>query len=132
MEKDYKTDKFREYEEYFKKNVLTLDKINYDQFIEKSKDYSRLLKNNGLTTSMIRKIYNEILKANEAIDLKRLRPILAYTYGRNRVKGLQSLFYTLDDLLKRLNLKTNYLEIENVKEFLEVIIAYMKFYGDRY
>lgn len=81
---------------------------------------------------MIRKIYNEILKANEAIDLKRLRPILAYTYGRNRVKGLQSLFYTLDDLLKRLNLKTNYLEIENVKEFLEVIIAYMKFYGDRY
>lgn len=44
MEKDYKTDKFREYEEYFKKNVLTLDKINYDQFIEKSKDYSRLLK----------------------------------------------------------------------------------------
>ncbi|MHB9901635.1 type III-A CRISPR-associated protein Csm2 [Clostridium botulinum] len=132
VEKDYKTDKFREYEEYFKKNVLTLDKINYDQFIEKSKDYSRLLKNNGLTTSMIRKIYNEILKANEAIDLKRLRPILAYTYGRNRVKGLQSLFYTLDDLLKRLNLKTNYLEIENVKEFLEVIIAYMKFYGDRY
>ncbi|BDR86769.1 type III-A CRISPR-associated protein Csm2 [Clostridium tetani] len=135
MKKFCKSDndsKFKEYEEYFKKNILTLNKVDYDEFIEKGKAYSDLLKNNGLTTSMIRKIYNEILKANEAIDLKRLRPMLAYAYGRNRVKGLQSLFYTLDDVLKRLNPKTDSSEIENVKEFLEVIIAYMKFYGDRY
>lgn len=119
------------YIEYFKRNILNIDVENYDTFIDNEKAYANILKNNGMTTSQIRNIYSEILKTKKIIELKRLRPKFAYIAGRNK-KPAEKFMDLLDYVVKSMDDKKDENEqIKNFKSFLEAIVAYMKYFGDK-
>lgn len=120
-------------EDYFIRNILKVSKLRneYDTFIEQSKKYAKFLSENKMTTSQIRKVYSDILNAKDAMDLKRLRPKLAYIYGRNSGKGIRSFITVLDKGIENLDPQGKEEEIKSLKEFAETIVAYRKFYGDK-
>lgn len=122
-------------EKYFKNNILKISmmKEEYDAYISNAKEYAKWLNSNKLTTSQIRKIYSDIIQANNPMDLKRMRPRLAYVIGRNpQAKGVKSFIEVLDYGIERLGTKKYENEMNSIKEFVETIVAYLKYYGDRY
>lgn len=131
--KDKNDIEIKEVEEYFKNNILkiSLFNIEYDEYIAKAKEYARFLKENNLTTSQIRKVYSDIMRANSTIELKKLRPKLAYIYGRNiRNKAIKSFMDILDKGIEDLKPENNEEEVKSIKEFAETIVAYRKYFGD--
>ena len=69
--------------------------------------FGQYLMKNRLSTSQIRKVYSDIINANDAMDLKRLRPKLAYIYGRNRSnKGVVSFLNILDKGIAKLEVNS--------------------------
>lgn len=122
------------YVDYFKKIILNVTSLreDYDEYINKCKKYAKCLKDERLTTSQIRKIYSDIMNAEKAMDLKRLRPRLAYIVGKNENKSaIRSLIDILDSGIEKLNVNDDKEEIKSLKEFIETIVAYRKYYGDR-
>lgn len=126
-------------EDYFKEKILDISnlKSEYDEYIKKAKVYAEYLKKNGLTTSQIRRVYSEIMLANDVITLKRLRPRLAYIQGRNQKnKAINSLLEIVDLGLANLQISEDdseeNIEIKSLKEFMETIVAYLKYFGDKY
>ena len=133
------------YAAYFKKNVLHLAECDYDQFCDTSlayakkitgyddqqlrlKDRNAKVRQDKVTTSMIRKVYTQILRAQTVLDLKKLRPQFAYIAGRNADNlRVNELMYILDYVVKNAEDRDH---LENIKEFLECIVAYMKFVGE--
>lgn len=114
--------------EYFKQNVLNLNKANYDEYLEKIKEYAKELVRKGFTTSMIRKVYSQIRRIDDVIKLKQLRPQLAYIAGKNfKNASIKNFMDLLDYLIKNTNNKNH---IEDFKDFLEAVVAYMKYHGD--
>lgn len=126
-------DKISSIENYFKLNILKIALLNeeYDEFISKVKEYALFLKNEKMSTSQIRKIYSDIMSTETAMELKRLRPRLAYVYGRNsKNNAITSLLTIIDYGLEKLSLEDKEKEKESIKEFMETIVAYRKYYGD--
>ncbi|WP_294353566.1 type III-A CRISPR-associated protein Csm2 [uncultured Clostridium sp.] len=125
----------KEYDEnYLKNNILKISimKEDYDNYIDNAKKYAKWLKENGLSTSQIRKVYSDIKYTQTSIELKRLRPKLAYIIGRNSSnRGIRSFLNILDCGLKKLNIEEDINEINSIKEFAETIVAYLKYYGDK-
>ena len=128
-----KNSKYKKYEIYFKNNILkinSLDADEYDKFIKQVKEYVNLL-SRGLTTSKIRKVYSELMHSNEIIEVKKLRPKLAYIIGRSKIDrdsdAVKSLLELLDFGIESLKTKE---EIESIKEFMETIVAYRKYVGN--
>lgn len=122
------------YAHYFKNAVLDLENQNYDEFCDNCKDYATILQKNKVTTSQIRKIYSQIYRAKSALEIKHLRPQFAYTAGRNHdIPRLGELMVILDHLAKNTEsgseLEKNH--VENIKTFMEAIVAYLKYVGDR-
>ncbi|MBV7275125.1 type III-A CRISPR-associated protein Csm2 [Clostridiaceae bacterium UIB06] len=123
-------------EKYFSEIILRITSLTdeYDSYIYKCKKYAEYLRNEKLTTSQIRKIYSDIMNAKTAMDLKRLRPRLAYIRGKSensRAKyAIRSLIDILDKGIESLNVNDNEEEIKSLKEFIETIVAYRKYYGD--
>ncbi|WP_333888125.1 type III-A CRISPR-associated protein Csm2 [Clostridium sp.] len=117
--------------EYFRKNIVTIDD-NYDQFINNVKGYSYILKNNGMTTSQIRNVYSDILRANSVKDLKKLRPKFAYIAGRNPKNSVKKFMDLLDYVVRSMDSENEKEQVKNFKNFLEAIVAYMKYFGDKY
>jgi len=118
---------------YFKQNVLNLENCNYDEFCDNACDYAKKLKDGGVTTSMIRKIYDQIMRSKNIMEVKRLRPQFAYIAGRNADKPrVGELMHILDYLAKRAktNEEWNTLHLNYIKQFMEAIVAYLKFVGD--
>lgn len=103
----------------------------YDEFCDNVKTYAFLLKEAKVTTSMIRKIYSQILVAEEVIDLKMLRPQFAYTAGRNENDTLEEFMELLDNIVKNMDTNADVDELNNFKKFMEAIVAYRKYFGDR-
>lgn len=119
---------------YLEKEILNISQLkdDYDKFIFYAKKYAKYLKDNRLSTSQIRKVYSDIMNANNVMELKRLRPKLAYIQGRNKkVIGIQSFLSILDKGLERLSVDNREDEIKSLKEFAETIVAYRKYYGDK-
>jgi len=122
------------YPYYFKEIVLDLEKHDYDEFCDQAKEYAEVLVGGDVSTSQIRKIYSQIYRARDIKDVKHLRPQFAYTVGRNRdVHRLGELMDTLDYLAKHAESGTDREEahLKNIKTFLEAIVAYMKYVGDK-
>jgi CRISPR type III-A-associated protein Csm2 len=84
-----------------------------------------------LTTSQIRNVLNEIQKMPEKqFDenrLQLLRPKLAYAAVRHRDKVMKD-FQTLLDKVIQLTDKNNF---KNFKHFVEAIVAYHRYHGDK-
>jgi CRISPR type III-A-associated protein Csm2 len=129
-----KKGKSRKYKDmiYFENNILKLDKVEYDTFIDKVKKYASYLQKNNFTTSMIRKIYSRIMRAfekGEIGEIKRLRLQFAYIAGRNKENYAVREFMDLLDMLAKNSEGKN--DINCIKHFVEAIVAYMKYYGDK-
>ena len=119
-------DKFTE---FLKDNVLNLEDADYDKFCDTVKEYAVNLKDGGLTTSKIRKIYSRIMNTDSPRELKMLRPQFAYTAGRNDESGVQIFMDLLDYLASKMkNNEEN--ELKNFKTFMESVVAYRKYAGE--
>ena len=97
----------------------------------KAKELGGFYAREGLTTSQIRNVFDEI--QNMAIFtesvLQLLKPKIAYTAGRNyRVKVLKQDFYPM---MEKLIDMTNANNFTNFKNFIEAIVAYHRFEGGK-
>lgn len=122
-----------EYAYYFKNIVFNLSDSNYDEFCDKALEYAGKLKSNKVTTSMIRKVYDQLIRAESMMEIKRLRPQLAYIAGRNSDKSrVGELMHILDDLAKHgeTNSEKEKEQLDNIKQFMEAIVAYLKYVGE--
>ncbi|MED4885155.1 type III-A CRISPR-associated protein Csm2 [Bacillus smithii] len=118
---------------YFKQNVLDLDQCDYDEFCDNALDYAEKLKSGGVTTSMVRKVYSQIMRAKKIADVKRLRPQFAYIAGRNSDKPrIGELMHILDYLAKnaKTDVEKDSQHLNHIQQFLEAIVAYLKYVGD--
>lgn len=114
--------------ENYKKYFLNPDNLSYDDYIQKLKDFIKY-KAQNISTSQIRNIFTIIKKEQELDGLKRIRPKLAYTYGRaEKNKSLKELIFLMDSQIQGLNDQT---EIPKLKDFFEAIVAYHKYYGGK-
>ncbi|PKQ67673.1 type III-A CRISPR-associated protein Csm2 [Raineya orbicola] len=87
------------------------------------KNYSQ-----SITAHQLRNIYQEIKKANEVLDLKLLRPNLAYIAGRlDKGEGKEFVAF-VDALIREVDSKE---KLENFKDFMEAVVAYHKFYSSK-
>lgn len=78
-----------------------------------------------VTTHQLRNIFHDVKKAKDIMELKLLRPNLAYIAGRLENENGKTFVALIDALIKEANEKN----IDSFKEFMEAIIAYHKFYG---
>lgn len=123
----------KKYLNYFSEIILKITNLReeYDTYINECKKYAQYLKDEKLTTSQIRKIYSDIMNAETAMDLKRLRPRLAYIIGKNEKNyAIKSLIDILDNGIEKLNINNEEEEIKSLKEFMETIVAYRKYVGN--
>lgn len=123
----------KKYLNYFSEIILKITSLReeYDTYINECKKYAEYLKKEKLTTSQIRKIYSDIMNAETAMDLKRLRPRLAYIIGKNEKNyAIKSLIDILDNGIEKLNINNEEEEIKSLKEFMETIVAYRKYVGN--
>ncbi len=117
-----------------------MSECDYDQFCDFSLAYAKKItgyedQQNGhkdrqdkVTTSMIRKVYTQMMRARSVLELKRMRPQFAYIAGRNADNlRVNELTYILDNIVKNAKDQKH---LENIQEFLECIVAYMKFVGE--
>jgi len=122
------------YAHYFKNAVLDLENQDYDEFCDNCREYAEILYKGKVTTSQIRKIYSQISRAQNALEIKYLRPQFAYTAGRNSdFPRLNELMLILDHLAKNTKSDTEQeqIQVENIKTFMEAIVAYLKYVGDK-
>lgn len=114
--------------EDYKRYFLNPYNLSYDNYIQKLKDF---IKNKApnISTSQIRNIFSLVKKEKELEGLKRIRPKLAYTYGRaEKNESLKELIFLMDSQIQGLNDQT---EVPKLKDFFEAIIAYHKYYGGK-
>ncbi|MGM0369627.1 MAG: type III-A CRISPR-associated protein Csm2 [Bacillota bacterium] len=114
---------------FLKENVLWLEDVEYDEFCDTTLEYAEKLKDGGMTTSMIRKIYSRIMNSDTVRDIKILRPQFAYTAGRNDESGVKSFMNLLDSLARKME-QENETQLENFKTFMEAVVAYRKYVGN--
>jgi CRISPR-associated protein Csm2 len=116
--------------DYFRNNIINIDN-NYDIFLNNVKGYAYILINNGMTTSQIRNVYSDVLRTDRIDDLKRLRPKFAYIAGRSSRLTVKKFMDLLDYAVKSMNEENGKEQLKNFKNFLEAIVAYMKYFGDK-
>jgi len=115
---------------YFKTNVLDLENCDYDDFCDKTCQYAKILKEGDVTTSKIRKVYDQIHRAKTVREIKKLRPQFAYIAGRNQDKPrVKELMNILDDLAKNAT-EDSKSHLQYIQQFMEAVVAYLKFAGD--
>jgi len=110
---------------------VILQKSDIERFIQYSEQFGILCQKKRVTTTQIRRIFQEVKRLpNEfeksKVDLNLLRPKLAYQKGRfSELTDIQKLF---DHLIKNIH---SDLELANFKEFFEAIICYHKAHGGK-
>jgi len=118
--------------ENVKRDVPDILAGNMEKLVEDANKLGKHLKNNGLTTSQIRKIFSDVKKLesyekNKA-ELLLLRPKLAYVAGRHgkRSKGVKDLQEIIDACVRQIKDDESF---KNFQNFFEAILAYHKYYG---
>ncbi len=83
-----------------------------------------------ITTHQLRNIFQEIKKAKDPASLKLIRPNLAYIAGRleGKAENAKSFVAFIDSLIKEVKDES---QLENFKDFMEAVVAYHKFYGNK-
>lgn len=116
---------------YFKENVLKLSRIDsYDEFCDRVLEYASHLKKGEVTTSKLRKVYSRVLAATDVKEVKFLRPQFAYIAGReSKNLVLREFMDLLDAIVKSMDVG-NEEDLKNLKQFMEAVVAYMKYLGD--
>lgn len=123
--------------QYFEKNTLSVNENNFNEFIEKVKEYCK--NSRDITTSQIRNIFHSLkkiashLKESEdnqttAIkEIQKLRPILAYVGGKNKNAHFQDFTETLESIASQIK---NNKDVRNFYQFVESMVCYLKFYEE--
>lgn len=78
----------------------------------------------GLTTSQLRNVYAKIVQASDVLDLKMIRPNLAYVAARIEKQEGKKMMSFIDDLVK--NVQTEE-QRKSFNKVMESIVAYHKF-----
>lgn len=116
------------YKRYFKdRNVSILEYQegdNMDIFIQQVEKFVED-KGESLSKTQLRNIYDRILNTDDLISLKMIRPQLAYLAGRESNYGSKELLSFINILIK----ETSEESIDNFKQFMQMVVAYHKFYG---
>lgn len=122
-----------------KNKIISGSIEDYNKYLDEIKDYAKEVKGKkgdnkkGITTSQIRIIFNEFKKINKLDEdegkksLQRLRVKLAYTGGRGS-NDLKNFTTALEDIIKRIKDKK---DIERLYEFIEAVVCYLKYHGDK-
>ncbi|NUQ82511.1 MAG: type III-A CRISPR-associated protein Csm2 [Bacteroidetes bacterium] len=124
-------DKLSEVKKQFGENFYQLilspkSPETYNEYIEKVKGFVEK-NSNEMTTSQIRNIFSTLKRPDlTVLDVHKLRPKIAYAYGRAEKEGFKNLLLLLDDQFRQV--KTDNQKTELV-EFLESIIAFHRFFG---
>ncbi len=116
--------------EYFKEQSILSSFTNpslAEELIEKTE---KLVKEKGknLSNSLLRNVYDKVLNAKNLVDLKLIRPQLAYLAGRTSGKeaiDIKSFLSFIDLLIKDVQEDS----IDQFKKFMEMIVAYHKYHG---
>lgn len=120
------------------KNIFqkdSLEQLSADVIVENAEKMGKILKENGLKTTQIRKFLDGVRRLDTMFDKGKsfskdsvilLRPKLAYAAGRNR-QAVGPLFEVLDPAIKAGS--ASYKSFKNLVAFVEGIVAYHKFYG---
>lgn len=114
-----------------KNSNLILNQTDIGRFIELSESFGKQLKNNRISTSQIRAIFQAVKRLSDDFnesknELNLLRPKLAYQRGR--FPALRNLQEVIDHLIKNVKDDTS---LANFKEFFEAIVCYHKAYGGK-
>jgi CRISPR type III-A-associated protein Csm2 len=149
----------KEFKENLENKALNYDQNEYLNFISDIKFYAFSLQSlgekNGVTSSQIRNVFNEIKKAyqnsknlklndsseetlkkldEELITLEKLQIKYVYIMGKNpQNKELQNFMELLESLTKKIRSNDKNKTKENIikfYEFVEGILAYLKYFGD--
>jgi len=113
----------KDYHRYF----LNPGNIAYDNYIEKLKEFIKN-KANSISPSQLRNIFALIKRQKDMMGMKKLRPKLAYTYGRaEKNASLKELLFFMDSQIKGLSDQS---EVESLIELFEAIVAYHKYYRE--
>lgn len=112
------------------KQIIAIgDAKKLNEFCSKLGEYYA---NNGLSTSQIRNVLNEIqtMKTYNEVRLQLLRPKLAYTAGRHArsARVIKEHFQPLIDKSIQMVNENNF---NNFKNFIEAIVAYHRYHGGR-
>ena len=121
---------------YFKKN----DKNYYSEILnmENSVDIDNLIdcihefvkqtnkKDEGISSSQIRNVFNKAKQAKNTKDLKLMRPKLAYVLARQKNKGAKEMIALLDDVIKTTEIE-NKQHLKNFQLFFESVVAYHRY-----
>lgn len=92
---------------------------------------SEFVKSEGrdVSTHQVRRIYNEVKKADNRIALHLLRPKIVYTIARGKDKDKEERFLSfLEKVLKEV--KTD-AQVEDYVTFMESVVAYHKFHFNK-
>jgi|LSQX01.1.fsa_nt_gb CRISPR-associated protein Csm2 len=116
------------YKSYFKDSNISIleyqEGKNADVFIQQVEKFVEE-KGKQLSSTQLRNIYDKILNADDLISLKMIRPQLAYLAGREKNHGSKELLSFIDILIK----ETTTESMENFKQFMQMVVAYHKYYG---
>ena len=121
------------YRHYFKDKDITIlknekqEENDMDAFILQVEKFVQE-KGEGLSNTQLRNIYDKVINTQDIVSLKMIRPQLAYLAGRatgrdaNKIKE----FLSFIDLLIK---ETTTESMESFKQFMQMVVAYHKFYG---
>lgn len=114
--------------DYLEKNILRIDKLTdkeYQELCTNTKKYVLFIKEE-VSASIIRKIYDRVIDTDNLIKMS---PFLAYQIGRNVNKSFYVDFIELIEKLIKKTVDTHNNQLDNnIEEFLEMLIAYYKYY----
>lgn len=79
-----------------------------------------------VSTTQIRNIYDKVKKTGGILDLKMIRPQLAYIAGRDKNDNSKAFLSFLDGLIKHVNTDEQH---QSFVAFFEATVAYHKYYG---
>jgi len=99
---------------------IQLDKV-FDQLKLMVQQYA-----DSVTTSQLRNVYAEIVKAETSNDLKLIRPHVAYITARQEKDKAKEFMAFIDLLIQKVNTNN---ELHSFKKTMEAIVAYHRFYA---
>lgn len=126
---------FESVKELFEKE--NIEENIYLLYIENLHLIAIYLKNNGIGTTKLRKVYDQILDIYKNIKdnnllykMQMLRPKFAYLAGKN--KAIENFVIFIDDIIGIIckNGKVNKYKLTQFKDMMEAILAYRKYIGN--
>jgi CRISPR type III-A-associated protein Csm2 len=116
---------------HFGKHYLELlDMENSENLIELNKKLKEFIdknvkSNKGVSSSQLRRLFDEVQKKKEAKEVQMLRPLFAYTIARQPSNESMQIMLLIDDLAEKVEEDS---QVYGFRKFMETLIAYHKYF----